>query len=196
MHTKTKTAQALSDAFKSAVAKYTEGTQAAINSTQVCADAIVAMRKTRVKFGASRATCAFLQYTFDTLSTLKTAQGKPLAAGTLNNHLRVIKQCVNDGKPFVGLNIDRTDRKAKPAGQSQTPKSKDASKLVDDTDTETDIMASTDGKPAMPKVGAFKSNDDAIAALVASIKTVKTQCTIKQWKAIATLHPSIAKMID
>jgi hypothetical protein len=193
MNTKTKTAQALSDAFKSAVAKYTEGTQATINSTQVCADAIVAMRKTRVKFGSSRATCAFLQYTYDTLATLKTAQGKPLAAGTLNNHLRTIKQCVNDAKPYIGLNPDRT-KKPKPAGQSQTPKSKDASKLVDDT--ETDIMASNDDKPAMPKVGAYKSNDDAIAALVASIKTVKTQCTIAQWKAITTLYPSITKMID
>ena len=191
MNKQTKTAQALSDAFKLAVAKYTEGTQACINSTQVCADAIVAMRKTRVKFGASRATCAFLQYTFDTLSTLKTAQGKPLAAGTLNNHLRTIKQCVNDAKPYVGLN---PDRKAKPAGQSSIPAKKDASKLVDDT--ETDIMASTDDKPAMPKVGAYKSNDDAIAALVASIKTVKSQCTIAQWTAITTLHPSTAKMID
>lgn len=193
MNKQTKTAQALSDAFKSAVAKYTEGAQASINSTQVCADAIVAMRKTRVKFGASRATCAFLQYTFDTLSTLVTAQGKPLATGTLNNHLRVIKQCVNDNKPYTGLN---PDRKPKAAGQSQTPKSKDASKLADDTETENDIMASTDDKPAMPKAGAFKSNDDAIAALIASIKTVKTQCTIAQWKAITTLHPSIAKMID
>jgi len=191
MNKQTKTAQALSDAFKSAVAKYTEGSQACINSAQVCADAIVAMRKTRVKFGASRATCAFLQYTYDTLATLKTAQGKPLAAGTLNNHLRTIKQCVNDGKVFTGLNLDR---KPKPAGQSSIPAKKDASKLVDDT--ETDIMASTDDKPAMPKTGAYKSNDDAITALIASIKTVKTQCTIAQWKAIATLHPSISKMID
>ena len=191
MNKQTKTAQALSDAFKSAVTKYTEGAQSAINSAQVCADAIVAMRKTRVKFGASRAKCAFLQYTYDTLSTLKTAQGKPLADGTLNNHLRVIKQCVNDGKPYVGLN---PDRKPKPAGQSSIPAKKDASKLVDTV--ETDVMASTDDKPAMPKAGAFKSNDDAITALIASIKTVKTQCTIKQWEAIATLHPSIAKMID
>ena len=191
MNTKTKTAQALSDAFKLAVAKYTEGTQACINSTQVCADAIVAMRKTKVKFGASRATCAFLQYTYDKLATLKTAQGKPLKDTTLSNHLRVIKQCVNDNKPYIGLN---PDRKPKPAGQSSIPAKKDASKLVDDT--EPDIMASNDEKPAMPKVGVYKSNDDAIAALIASIKTVKTQCTIAQWRAIATLHPSISKMID
>ena len=56
-------------------------------------------------------------------------------------------------------------------------------------------MASED-KPAPVKLGAYKSNDDAIAALIASIKTVKTQCTIAQWRAIATLHPSISKMID
>jgi hypothetical protein len=190
MNTKTKTAQALSNAFKSASELLIVGIQDYINSKASIEKSITAMRATKVVFGKSRATCAMLQFVYDQLDTLKTAKGTKLTKGTKDNYLNAIKTAVKTGNE-LNLNINR---KPKPAGQSQTPKSKDASKLIDDT--ETDIMASNDDKPAMPKAGAYKSNDDAIAALVASIKTVKTQCTIAQWKAITTLHPSIAKMID
>jgi len=191
MQTKqTKTAQALSASFKVHAENLLTDIQTHINTRDSLQKNVILMRKSKVKLGASRKTCAMLAFIFDGLTQLKDAKGKPLTENTCNNYLSEIKKSVTKGTELT-LN---SSRKAKPAGQSQTPKSKDASKLVDDT--ETDIMASTDDKPAMPKVGAYKSNDDAIAALVASIKTVKSQCTIAQWTAITTLHPSTAKMID
>jgi hypothetical protein len=181
----------LSQAFKTATESLIVGVQAYINSKASMETAIVAMRKTKVKFGKSRATCAMLAFTYDQLGTLKTAKGTALADSTKNDYLNAIKRAVNTG---CGLNLN-SRRKPKPAGQSQTPKGKDKEKLGDALMTD-DIMATDESKPATVKVGAYKSNEDAIAALVASIKTVKTQCTIAQWKAITTLHPNVAKLAD
>lgn len=182
-----KTAQALSNAFKTASESLIVGMQEYINSKASMEQSIAAMRKTKVKFGKSRATCAMLSHVYDQISTLKTAQGKPLAVSTRNDYLNAVKKAVNTGAEF-NLN---TRRKPKPAGQSQIPKVKDKEQLIDD-----DVMASNEEPPTAPKAGAFKSNADAIEALTASIKRVKTQCTIAQWKAISTLHPSIAKLAD
>lgn len=190
MTKQTKTAQALSNAFKTASEQLVVGMQEYINSKASMEQSITAMRKTKVKFGKSRATCAMLSHVFDQICTLKTAQGKPLAVSTRNDYLNAVKKAVNTGAEF-NLN---TRRKPKPAGQSQTPKAKDKEKLTEDLGA--DVMATNDEPPTAPKVGAFKSNDDAIEALTASIKRVKTQCTIAQWKAISTLHPSVAKLAD
>jgi len=192
MQTKqTKTAQALSASFKVHAENLLTDIQTHINTKANIAKSVDLMRKSKVKLGASRKTCAMLAFIFDGLTQLKDAKGKPLTEGTCNNYLSEIKKSVTKG---TELNLN-SSRKVKPAGQSQTPKSKDASKLVEDNALDIPSMASED-KPAPVKLGAYKSNDDAIAALIASIKTVKTQCTIAQWRAIATLHPSIAKMID
>ena len=188
---KTATAQALSNAFKTASESLVTGIQAYLNSKANMETAITAMRKTKVVFGKSRATCAMLQFVYDQLGKLISTKGKPLAASTRNDYLNAIKVAMKTGKE---LNLN-SRRKPKPAGQSQIPKTKDASKLTEDNALDIPSMAS-DEKPTPIKVGAYKSNEDAIAAIVASIKTVKTQCTIAQWKAITTLHPSIAKLTD
>lgn len=190
MTKQTKTAAVLSNAFKTASESLIVGIQDHINSKASMENAITAMRKTKVKFGKSRATCAMLSFVYDQICTLKTAQGKPLAVSTRNDYLNAVKKAVNTG---AELNLN-SRRKPKPAGQSQTPKAKDKEALTEHMGA--DIMATNEEPPTAPKVGAFKSNDDAIEALTASIKRVKTQCTANQWKAITTLHPSIAKLAD
>jgi len=165
------------------------------------------MRKSKVSLGKSRATCAMLAFIYDGLTQLKDAKGKPLSANTCQNYLSEIKRSVTKGTDF-NLN---SSRKAKPAGQSQTPKAKDKAALTEGNalDIPDDGMAVKTGayksnddgmaseeKPAVVKVGAYKSNDDAIAAIKQAIRMVKTQCTIAQWKSIATLYGATAKLAD
>ena len=188
---KTATAQALSDAFKTASEALVIGIQDYLNSKDVIQNAITAMRSTKVVFGKTRATCAMLQFVYDQLGTLKTNKGKPLAVSTRNDYLNAIKVAVKTGNE---LNLN-TRRKPKPAGQSQTPKIKDKAALTEENPLDIPSMASEE-KPAPIKVGAYKSNEDAIEALKVAIKTVKSQCTIAQWKAITTLYTATAKLAE
>ena len=187
----TKTAANLSLKFKTASEKLVEGIQAHITSKASMETAITDMRKTKVRFGKSRATCAMLSFVYDQLATLKTAKGTALAASTRNDYLNAIKKAVNNG---TELNLN-SRRKPKPAGQSQVPKGKDKAKLTEGMAV-TDVMATDEAKPAAVKPAAFKSNDDAIEAIKVAVKTVKTSCTAKQWEAIATLYPKVAELAE
>ena len=193
MTKQTKTAAQLSAAFKTATESLTQGVQAYINSKSSIESAIVAMRKTKVVFGKSRATCAMLSFVYDSLGTLKSEKGTALAEGTKNNYLNAIKRAINQGAE-LNLNVHR---KPKPAGQSSVPAKKAKvetlpSSGMDDADT----PATDDTKPATVKPNGFKTNDDVMSALVSAIKTVKTQCTAKQWEMIKTLHPKVSALID
>ena len=192
MQTKqTKTAQALSASFKVHAENLLVDIQTHITTKANIAKSVDLMRKSKVKLGASRKTCAMLSFIFDGLTQLKDAKGKPLAEKTCNNYLSEIKKSVTKG---TELNLN-SSRKANPAGQSQTPKSKDRAALTEESPLDIPSMASYD-KPAPIKVGAYKSNDDAIEALKVAIKTVKSQCTIAQWKAISTLYTATAKLAE
>ena len=168
MQTKqTKTAHALSASFKVHAENLLVDIQTHINTKANIAKSVDLMRKSKVKLGASRKTCAMLSFIFDGLTQLKDAKGKPLTEGTCNNYLSEIKKSVTKG---TELNLN-SSRKAKPAGQSQTPKSKDKVALTEENPLDIPSMAS-DEKPAPIKVGAYKSNDDAIEALKVAIKTL------------------------
>ena len=187
----TKTAAAISASFKVHAENLLTDIQTYINTSDSIQKNVILMRKSKVKLGASRKTCAMLSFIFDGLTQLKDAKGKPLTEGTCNNYLSEIKKAVNKGTELT-LN---SSRKAKPAGQSQTPKVKDKAALIDENPLDIPSMAS-EGKPTPIKVGAYKSNDDAIEALKVAIKTVKSQCTIAQWKAITTLYTATAKLAE
>ena len=182
----------ISNAFKAHAEELTIAMQAHIDSRESMETIVTKMRKSKVVFGSKRTACAMLSYVWDLLGTLK-SKGKPLAEGTKSNYLNAVKRSVNTGAAFT-LNLSR-DIKPKPAGQSATPKSKDKAKLTDDM-ADTDIMATDDPKPASVKPAAFKSNDQAIEALQAAVKSVKVACTAKQWQAIITLYPNIEKLSD
>ena len=187
----TKTAAAISASFKVHAENLLTDIQTHINTKASIAKSVDLMRKSKVKLGASRKTCAMLSFIFDGLTQLKDAKGKPLTEGTCNNYLSEIKKAVTKG---TELNLN-SSRKAKPAGQSQTPKVKDKDALTEENPLDIPSMASEE-KPTPIKVGAYKSNDDAIEALKVAIKTVKSQCTIAQWKAITTLYTATAKLAD
>ena len=185
----------LSASFKMHTETLLTDIQSYINTKASISKSIDLMRKSKVTLGKSRATCAMLAFIYDGLTQLKTADGKPLGEGTCANYLREIKTAVNKGTEF-NLN---SSRKAKPAGQSQTPKAKNKAALTEknalDIPDDDDAMASNE-KPAVIKVGAYKSNDDAIQAIKQAIRLVKSQCTNAQWKAIATLYSATAKLAD
>lgn len=194
----------LSKAFKVASETLVSGIQAYITSKANIEASLVAMKRTKVKFGKSRATCAMLAYVYDQLGTIKTAKGTPLTASTKDGYLNAIKRSINLG---VELNLN-SRRKPKPAGQSQVPASKDKAKLTDDmavvdvmavstpiSDT-SPAMATDQAKPASVKPSAFKSNEQAVEALQAAVKAVKVSCTAKQWQALVTLYPNLEKLAD
>jgi hypothetical protein len=192
MTKQTKTAAQLSAAFKTATESLTQGVQAYLNSKASIESAIVAMRKTKVIFGKSRATCAMLSFVYDSLGTLKTAKGDALAERTKDNYLNAIKRAINQGAE-LNLNIYR---KAKPEGQSQVPAKKAKVETLPSSGMdEDDTPATDDTKPATVKPNGYKTNEDVMSALVSAIKTVKTQCTAKQWEMVQTLHPKIASLI-
>lgn len=158
-------------------------------------DVMARLVKTKVTIGDLRV-CAIAQFFRDTLcSMINPGTKKPYTKEAASNYLSAIRSAIKTGKD-LDLNVSRT--KAKAAGQSKTPKSKDKAALVepsvmDDDETE---MASDEPKTPAVKPGAFKSNDDAIAALKTAIKNVKLSCTLKQWEAIQTLYPQIGKLTD
>jgi hypothetical protein len=156
MRTKQTTLAAnLSKAFKAASETLVTGIQEHINSKANIESSLVAIKRTKVKFGKSRATCAMLAYVYDQLGTIKTTKGTPLTATTKDGYLHAIKRAVNTG---CELNLN-SRRKPKPAGQSQTPKIKDKAKLTED-------MAD-DGATVDPKLG--KTNQEKIALMLQSI---------------------------
>jgi hypothetical protein len=158
-------------------------------------DVMAKLVKTKVTIGDLRV-CAIAQFFRDTLCAMvNPGTKKPYTAQSASNYLSAIRTAIKTGND-LNLNVSRT--KAKSAGQSKTPKSKDKAALVEpnvmeDDDTE---MATDEGKTPAIKPGAFKSNDDAIAALKTAIKNVKASCTLKQWEAIQTLYPQLGKLID
>ena len=158
-------------------------------------DVMAKLVKTKVTIGDLRV-CAIAQFFRDTLcSMVNPGTKKPYTAQAASNYLSAIRTAIKTGKD-LDLNTSRT--KAKAAGQSKTPAKKDKAALVEpnvmeDDDTE---MATDEGKTPAVKPGAFKSNDDAIAALKTAIKNVKSSCTLKQWEAIQTLYPQIGKLTD
>ena len=184
----------LSASFKMHTETLLTDIQSYINTKANISKSIDLMRKSKVTLGKSRATCAMLSFIFDGLTRLKTADGKPLGEGTCANYLREIKTAVNKGTEF-NLN---SSRKAKPAGQSQTPKAKDKAALTEGNalDIPDDDGMASNEKLAVIKVGAYKSNDDAIQAIKQAIRMVKSQCTNAQWKAIATLYSATAKLAE
>ena len=152
--------------------------------------------KTGVTIGSLK-TCAMAQFFRDTLCSMTNPiTGKAYSEGTASNYLSAMRSAIKTGKP-LDLNKSRSDAKAKSAGQSKTPKSKDKAALVEPNVMEDDTeMATDEGKTPAVKPGAFKSNDDAIAALKTAIKNVKASCTLKQWAAIQTLYPQLGKLTD
>lgn len=153
--------------------------------------------KTGVTIGSLK-TCAMAQFFRDTLCSMTNPiTGKAYSEGTASNYLSAMRSAIKTGKP-LDLNKSRSDAKAKSAGQSKTPAKKDKAALVDPNVMEDDDseMATDEGKTPAVKPGAFKSNDDAIAALKTAIKNVKASCTLKQWEAIQTLYPQIGKLTD
>lgn len=158
-------------------------------------DVMARLVKTKVTIGDLRV-CAIAQFFRDTLcSMINPGTKKPYTKEAASNYLSAIRTAIKTGKP-LDLNSSRT--KAKAAGQSKTPKAKDKAALVEPSVMEDDgiEMASDDDKVKPVKAGAYKSNDDAIAALKTAIKNVKVQCTLKQWEAIQTLYPQIGKLTD
>lgn len=157
-------------------------------------DVMARLVKTKVTIGDLRV-CAIAQFFRDTLcSMINPGTKKPYTKEAASNYLSAIRSAIKTGKP-LDLNSSRT--KAKAAGQSKTPKSKDKAALVEANVIDDDVeMASDEPKTPAVKPGAFKSNDDAIAALKTAIKNVKVQCTLAQWKAIQTLYPQIGKLTD
>ena len=183
----------LSTSFKVHAENLLTEIQTMIDTKANIAKSIDLMRKSKVSLGKSRATCAMLSFIYDGLTQLKDAKGKPLSANTCQNYLSEIKKAVGKGTEF-NLN---SARKAKPAGQSQTPKTKDKAALTEKNalDIPDDAMVSND-KPIAVKTGAYKSNDDAIQAIKQAIRMVKSQCTNAQWMAISTLYHAAAKLAD
>ena len=160
-------------------------------------DAMVKLIKTKVIIGDLRV-CANAQFFRDSLCMMENpATRKPYSAAVASNYLSAIRRSIKTGEP-LDLNKSRSDAKAKAAGQSKTPIKKDKATLVEPNVMEDDDseMASDEGKTPAVKPGAFKSNDDAIAALKTAIKNVKASCTLKQWEAIQTLYPQIGKLTD
>lgn len=159
-------------------------------------DAMVKLIKTKVIIGDLRV-CANAQFFRDSLCMMENpATRKPYSAAVASNYLSAIRRSIKTGEP-LDLNKSRSDAKAKAAGQSKTPAKKDKAALVEpnvmDDDSE---MATDEGKTPAVKPGAFKSNDDAIAALKTAIKNVRASCTLKQWEAIQTLYPQLGKLAD
>lgn len=151
--------------------------------------------KTKVVIGDLR-TCAMAQLFRDSLCALDNpVTGKPYTKEVASNYLSAIRAAIKSGGE---LNLNPSRTKAKAAGQSKTPKSKDKAALVEPNvmDDDDSKMATDEGKATAPKPGAFKSNDDAIAALKTAIKNVKASCTLKQWEAIQTLYPQLSKLTD
>ena len=158
-------------------------------------DVMARLVKTKVTIGDLRV-CAIAQFFRDTLcSMINPGTKKPYTKEAASNYLSAIRSAIKTGKD-LDLNVSRT--KAKAAGQSKTPAKKDKAALVEPSVMEDDDseMASDEPKTPAVKPEAFKSNDDAIAALKTAIKNVKTQCTLAQWKAIQTLYPQIGKLTD
>ena len=166
-------------------------------SVVLARNAMAKLIKTKVTLGPLK-TCAMAQFFRDNLCSLTNPNtGKPYSDGTASNYLSAMRRSIKTGEP-LDLNKSRSDAKAKSAGQSKTPKSKDKAALVEPNVMEADDteMATDEGKTPAVKPGAFKSNDDAIAALKTAIKNVKASCTLKQWEAIQTLYPQLGKLTD
>ena len=157
-------------------------------------DVMAKLVKTKVTIGDLRV-CAIAQFFRDTLCAMvNPGTKKPYTAQSASNYLSAIRTAIKTGND-LNLNVSRT--KSKSAGQSKTPKSKDKAALVEPNVMEDDTeMATDEGKTPAVRPGAFKSNDDAIAALKTAIKNVKASCTLKQWEAIQTLYPQIGKLTD
>jgi len=165
-------------------------------SVVMARNAMSKLIKTKVTLGPLK-TCAMAQFFRDSLCSMTNPNtGKPYSDGTASNYLTAMRRSIKTGEP-LDLNKSRSDAKAKPAGQSKTPAKKDKAALVEPSVMEDDSeMASDEPKTPAVKPGAFKSNDDAIAALKTAIKNVKLSCTLKQWEAIQTLYPQIGKLTD
>ena len=156
-------------------------------------DAFETFRKTKMAFGTIKQNCANALFFRDMMRTLTSPKtGQPYTDGVIANYMSAIRSALKSGKPLE-LNTSRADAKSKPAaGQSRTPAKLDKEKLV----SEDDVMEMADDGDKTPaiKAGAYKSNDDAIAALKTAIQNVKRQCTLAQWKAITILYPAIGKI--
>lgn len=158
-------------------------------------DVMAKLVKTKVTIGDLRV-CAIAQFFRDTLCAMvNPGTKKPYTKEVASNYLSAIRAAIKSGGE-LNLNISRT--KAKSAGQSKTPAKQDKAALVEPNVMEDDDtgMATDEGKTPAVKPGAFKSNDDAIAALKTAIKNVKASCTLKQWEAIQTLYPQLGKLTD
>ena len=168
------TAKALSEAFKNATNDLVVAIQTNIDNNQVMSECITRMRKTKVKFGASRKTCAMLQYVFDVLGTLKSVKGTALTESTKNDYLSAIKKSVNTGED---LNLN-SRRKPKPAGQSSTPAKKDKAKLTENSADKTESEKSTKEKLLIQlenAVSILQGSEDAdfdVVKVLANIKSI------------------------
>lgn len=178
-----------------ALEEMVQGIQLIGQGENITHDAFEKIRKAKVTIGSLKSKCAVALKFRDILcATVNPKTGQLYPQQTASNYLTAMRKALKDGTPLV-LN---THRKAPAEGQASTPASKDKAKLTEESETmaDTDIMATDDAKPAAVKPAAFKSNDDAIEAVKAAIKTVKTSCTAKQWQAIATLYPKVAELAE
>lgn len=105
---------------------------AAETSKELANEAMVTLRKHKVKVGYLNKKCAAALAFSDAMTNrVSPKSGKPYTKQSISNMLADIRHALDNGKPLVWNYSRKTDAKDKPAGQASTPAKKDKAKLAE-----------------------------------------------------------------